>query len=148
MFGFFFEKLAWFRSSTGGGFAEIKGVDGPYYQPSADDVGMHICIKCTLAGAALSFGGTGGLSPAGKGKRGRHARGGGSRVPPQSPQRHQAQVTFAEVRAMSVLVLRSWWWVAFCLGVSMLWREPRSLFSSAVVALFIVKMRIAFLLPS
>eukprot|EP00752_Nemacystus_decipiens_P006496 g5849.t1 len=90
-------KLVWFRSSTGGGFAEIKGVDGPYYQPSADDVGMHICIKCTLAGAALNFGGSGGLSPVGKGRRGRHARGGGSRNPPLSPQRHQAQVTFAEV---------------------------------------------------
>lgn len=74
-------------------------MDGPYYQPSADDIGMRICIKCTLAGAALSFGASGGLSPAGggKGRRGRHARGGGSRVPPQSPQRHQAQVTFAEV---------------------------------------------------
>lgn len=77
-------------------------MDGPYYQPSADDVGMRICIKCTLAGAALSFGGTGGLSPAGKGRRGRHARGGGSRLRPQSPQRHQAQVTFAEVRGAVV----------------------------------------------
>lgn len=47
------------------------------------------------------------MSPmAGKGRRGRHADGGGSRVPSQSPQRHQAQVTFAEVRAVLVLVLR------------------------------------------
>lgn len=94
----------WFRSSTGGGFAEIKGVDGSYYQPSADDVGMRICIKCKLAGAALHFGGgSGGLSPAGgKGRRGRHARGGGVRPLSQSPQRHQAQVTFAEVKAASV----------------------------------------------
>ncbi|CAM9470559.1 unnamed protein product [Pylaiella littoralis] len=93
-------KLVWFRSSSGGGFAEIKGVDGPYYQPSADDVGTRICVKCTLAGAALNFGGSGALSPAaGKGRRGRPALGGGgggSRSP-QSPQRHQAQVTFAEV---------------------------------------------------
>lgn len=95
-------QLVWFRSSSGGGFAEIKGVDGPYYQPSADDVGTRICVKCTLAGSAHNLGGSDALSPAGgKGRRGRvaHRGGGGGESPtPQSPQRHQAQVTFAEVR--------------------------------------------------
>ncbi|CBJ31800.1 hypothetical protein Esi_0282_0032 [Ectocarpus siliculosus] len=92
--------LVWFRSSSGGGFAEIKGVEGPYYQPSADDLGSRICIKCTLAGTALNFGGTGSggfLSPTngGKGRRGRHGRGGG-RSGSRSPQRQQDQVSFAE----------------------------------------------------
>ncbi|CAN0457444.1 unnamed protein product, partial [Discosporangium mesarthrocarpum] len=40
--------LAWFRSSEGGGFQEIAGVTGPFYQPSVDDVGTRICIQCTL----------------------------------------------------------------------------------------------------
>ncbi|CAN0328770.1 unnamed protein product, partial [Ectocarpus sp. 8 AP-2014] len=93
--------LVWFRSSSGGGFAEIKGVEGPYYQPNADDLGSRICIKCTLAGTALNFGGTGSggvLSPAsrGKGRRGRHGRGGG-RSGSRSPQRQQDQVSFAGV---------------------------------------------------
>ncbi|CAN0091031.1 unnamed protein product, partial [Ectocarpus sp. 12 AP-2014] len=93
--------LVWFRSSSGGGFAKIKGVEGPYYQPSADDLGSRICIKCTLAGNATNFGGTGsggGLSPTNrvKGRRGRHGRG-GVRSGSRSPQRQQDQVSFAEV---------------------------------------------------
>lgn len=91
------KKLVWFRSSSGGGFAEIKGVDGPYYQPSADDIGTRICIKCTLTGAALASGG--GRSPV-RGKRGRSPRrgGGGGMQATSSPHRHQApHVAFAEV---------------------------------------------------
>ncbi|CAN0417566.1 unnamed protein product, partial [Hapterophycus canaliculatus] len=36
----------WFRSSSRGGFTEIKGINGPYYRLSADDIGTRICVKC------------------------------------------------------------------------------------------------------
>lgn len=120
---FFFCKLTWFRSSAGGGFAEIKGVDGPYYQPSADDIGTHICIKCTLVDSAALFGassgggGGGGRSPkrGGRGRHGRNARG-GDRV--LSPSRSQAgEVSFAEVRTGDVVGVGGFWlivgWVRF-----------------------------------
>lgn len=90
-------QLSWFRSSDGGGFAEIEGVDGPFYQPSADDIGTHICIKCTLTEAALSPA----VEKGGRG-RSRAAKGGegerGGRGMPPSPTRHQVpEVAFAEV---------------------------------------------------
>lgn len=90
-------QLSWFRSSDGGGFAEIEGVDGPFYQPSADDIGTRICVKCTLTEAALSPAvekGGRGRSRAAKGGEGeRRGRG----MSP-SPTRHQVpEVAFAEV---------------------------------------------------
>lgn len=84
-------QISWFRSSSRDGFAEIDGVDGAYYQLSADDIGSHICVKCSLASSHAS------LSPA----RQTNSRGGGraggapAAVTPDGS-RHQA-VAFAEV---------------------------------------------------
>lgn len=137
------KKLVWFRSSSGGGFAEIKGVDGPYYQPSADDIGTRICIKCTLTGGALASGG--GRSPV-RGIRGRSPQrggGGGGTQATSSPHRHQSpHVAFAEVEhawefpkwhmiilsVVSLACLRSSWCL---LSVSFLWSGTYCVFFSS-----------------
>lgn len=93
------DQLVWFRSSSGGGFAEIEGVIGPYYQLSADDVGSRICVKCNLTETAVVAMEVAGVSPTRSGRRGRAS-------PSPSPTRRQAQVAFAEVRGVVGLKAR------------------------------------------
>ena len=42
-------KMQWYRAGTGseGGFAEIKGVHGGFYQPSAEDVNCRLLCRAT-----------------------------------------------------------------------------------------------------
>jgi hypothetical protein len=41
-------SLSWHRATSGGKFMTITDVQGGFYQPSADDIGAHVCLKVHL----------------------------------------------------------------------------------------------------